>query len=163
MDSVLNLIQNPSWDIIAFLAITACGFFWGITYGKKALGMIIIGVYVLFAIWPFVPANIVTDGRAPVEIWAFRSGIFLALLMFVLLFLFRTFKGALFSEGIWWEILILSILGAGLLTTILLKIAPPEIITANPLSLSPFTLQFFSHTIFTTWWTVLPILGVLFL
>ena len=163
MDSFLALFQNPSWDMIAFLVLMACGFFWGVSYGKKGLGMAIVGVYVLFALWPFVPANVVTDGRAMVEIWAFRSGIFIALLMFLLLFLFRTFKGALFSEGVWWEILILSILGAGLLTTILLGLAPAEVIAKNPLNLSPLTLQFFSATTFTTWWLILPILGVLFL
>lgn len=163
MDYFLNLAQNPSWDIIAFLVIMACAFFWGVSYGKKALGLIIVGVYVLFSLWAYIPTSALTAGRAPVEIWAFRGGIFIALLMFLLLFLFRTFRGAVFSEGVWWEMLLMSFLGAGLLITIFISMAPSEVLTENPLGLSPFTLQFFADQTYTLWWMVLPILGVLFL
>ena len=163
MDAALNLVHNPSWDMIAFFVLMACGFFWGVSYGKKSLSMVIVGVYVLFSLWPFVPANIVTANRAPVEILAFRVGIFIALLMLLLLFMFRTFRAALNGDGVWWEILIFSILGAGFLVTIFLGMAPAEVITTNQLGLSQLALQFFSNSAFTTWWMVLPILGVLFL
>ena len=166
MDVVLGLFKNPSWDIVLFIFLLSCGFFWGTTYGKRALSFITISIYVLFALWPFIPLDTITAGRSVLEIWAIRGGIFILGLLFMLLFMFRSFRGALGGgggEGVWWEILLLSILGAGLLISIFLGLAPPEAIKGDLLSLTPLTYQIFTSAMVAKWWIILPIFGVLFL
>ena len=164
MSSVLGLFKNPSWDVALFIFLVACGFFWSTSKGKRALSFIIVSIYVLFALWPSIPLGAITNGRAPLEIWALHAGIFVALLLLLLLFMFRSFKGAFGGgEGIWWEILLLSMLGAGFLISIFLGLAPAEVIKNNSLHLTPLVLKFFASPEFIRWWTILPIFGVLFL
>jgi len=66
-------------------------------------------------------------------------------------------------DGVWWEVLILGILAAGFFISILISIAPPGVITKNILFLNPVVLSIFADPAIARWWTVLPILGVLFI
>ena len=84
MDQISVLLKNPPWDIALALTLVAAGFFWGATYGKKSLGFIIINLYVLFGIWPFISVNSLTRGRNPIEIWAISTAIFLILFILLL-------------------------------------------------------------------------------
>jgi len=149
--------------MVLMLFLAAGGFFWGISGGKKKMAFMILAVYVLLALFPFLPVDKLTAGRAETEIFMWRAGIFLALLILLTLFLLRALHGAAYISGIWWEVLILAILTAGFLMVSLLSLAPAVLIKNNLLNLSPLTLKFFSDAATARWWTILPIFGVIFL
>ncbi len=126
------------------------------------MAFIILAVYVLLALFPLLPVDKLTVGRAETEIFMWRAGIFLALLILLALFLLRSLGGAGYASGIWWEILLLAVLTAGFLMASLLNLAPEILIKNNLLNLSPLTLSFFTGA-YAKWWTILPIFGVIFL
>ncbi|MDP3785409.1 MAG: hypothetical protein Q8R12_05135 [bacterium] len=162
MQSLLSLLKNPQWDAALLLFLIAGGFFWGISGGKKKMAFIILAVYVLLAVFPFLPVDKLAAGRAETEIFMWRAGIFLALLILLALFLLRALHGAAYVSGIWWEILLLAVLAAGFLAVSLLNLAPEILIKNNLLNLSPLTLSLFTGSA-AKWWTILPIFGIIFL
>lgn len=162
MQSFLTLLKNPAWDSVLILTLVSGGFFWGISGGKKKMAFVILAVYVLLALFPFLPVDKLAVGQAGAEIFMWRAGIFLALLILLTLFLLRSLGGAGYASGIWWEILMLAILTAGLLMASLLSLAPAVLIKNNLLNLSPLTLKLFTGA-FAKWWQALPIFGVMFL
>src|SRR3989338_710935 len=162
MQSILSLLKNPQWDTALLLFLAAGGFFRRNSGGKKKMAFMILAVYVLLALFPFLPVDKLTAGRAETEIFMWRAGIFLALLILLTLFLLRALHGAAYISGIWWEVLILAILTAGFLMVSLLSLAPAVLIKNNLLNLSPLTLKFFTGSI-AKWWQILPIFGVMFL
>ncbi|QQG42316.1 MAG: hypothetical protein HYW15_02245 [Candidatus Giovannonibacteria bacterium] len=164
MASFLSLLKNPAWDAVLVFMLVAAGFFWGVSGGKKKMALGILALYALLAIFPYIPIDTFAAGRSPSEIFMFRAGIFLTLLLLLALFLMRSFKGATgYSGGLWWEILVLSILAAGFLAASIIKLAPEDIIKNNLLNLSPFVLQVFTSSAYAKWWFILPAFGVLFL
>ena len=162
MQSILSLLKNPQWDTALLLFLAAGGFFLGISGGKKKMAFMILAVYVLLALFPFLPVDKLTAGRAEAEIFMWRAGIFLALLILLSLFLTRALHGAAYVSGVWWEILLLAVLAAGFLMVSLLNLAPEVLIKNNLLNLSPLTLSLFTGA-FAKWWTILPIFGIMFL
>ena len=164
MQSFLALLKNPAWDAVLIFTLVAAGFFWGVSGGKKKMALGILALYTLLAIFPYLPVDSFAAGRSPSEIFMFRAGIFLALLILLTLFLARSFKSVVgYYSGLWWEILILSILAAGFLAASIIKLAPDEVIKNNLLGLSPWVLQFFASSAYAKWWFILPIFGVIFL
>lgn len=158
-----SILRNPPWDFVVFFMLVAGGFFWGMTDGKKKMALTILGIYVLSTIFSYVPMDSFTAGRAPQEVWMFKTAAFLAFLVFITLFLTRSFKNTSHNDSAWWEIFFLSILGAGFLAASLFNLAPPEVFTKNIVSLSPLTKTFFLNQTYSQWWLVLPIFGVMFL
>ena len=126
------------------------------------MAFMILAVYVLLALFPFLPVDKLAAGRAETEFFMFRAGIFLALLILLALFLLRALHGAAYASGVWWEILMLAILAAGFLMASLLSLAPEVLIKNNLFNLSPLTLTLFTG-VFAKWWLILPIFGVIFL
>ncbi|MDO8523126.1 MAG: hypothetical protein Q7S12_02475 [bacterium] len=161
MNQYLGLFKNPPWDFALVLTLIAVAFFWGASKGKRSIGFIIINLYIMLALWPFFPIDILTAGRTPVETWAFRAGAFLLILILLLLFMSRAFDWG-GRDGVWWEVLILSILAGGFFISILMSLAPPGAIEKNILFLNPLVLNLFADAQIVRWWTILPILGVLF-
>lgn len=160
----LSLLKNPAWDVALLLFLVAAGFFWGISGGKKKMALTMLAIYVLVAVFPYIPMDKLTAGRAPTEVFMFRAGAFLILLILLSLFLIRAFKGmSSYYSGLWWEVLILSILAAGFLMVSLINLAPDAVIKNNLLNLSPLTLKLFADPIISKWWTILPIFGIIFL
>lgn len=161
MSSFIGLINNPPWDLALFLTLAAGAFFWGASYGKRSIGFVIVNIYILLALWEFIPVEALVAGRALIEIWAIKAAIFTLLLILLLLFMSRAFgRGG--NEGVWWEVLILSILGAGFFMSVLISFAPPDAIKKNILFLNKLTLDIFAAPLIVRWWMILPILGVLF-
>lgn len=158
-----SILRNPPWDFVVFFMLVAGGFFWGMTDGKKKMALAILGIYVLSAIFSYVPMDSLTAGRAPQEVWMFKAAAFLALLVFITLFLTRSFKNTSHNDSAWWEILLLSILGAVFFAASLFNLAPSEVFTNNIVSLSPLTKTFFLNPAYSQWWIILPIFGVMFL
>lgn len=164
MASYLSLLKNPAWDAVLLFMLVVAGFFWGVSGGKKKMALGILALYALSAVFPYLPVDSLSAGRSPSEIFMFRSGIFLALLILLTLFLARSFKGAAgYYNGLWWEILVLSVLAAGLLAAAIIKLAPDDVIKNNLLNLSPWALKLFAGAPYANWWFILPIFGVIFL
>src|SRR3989344_795854 len=159
MQPILSLLKNPQWDVAFVLFLAAGGFFWGISGGKKKMAFLILAVYVLLALFPLLPVDKLTAGRAEAEIFMWRAGIFLALLALLGLFLLRALHGAAYVSGIWWEILLLAVLAAGFLAAGLLSLAPEVLIKNNLLNLSPLAILLFTGAA-GKWWTILPIFGI---
>ncbi|MDP2668444.1 MAG: hypothetical protein Q8P07_01240 [bacterium] len=162
MNQYLGLFKNPPWDFALVLTLIAGAFFWGASKGKRSVGFIIVNLYIMLALWPFFPVDVLTAGRTLTEIWAFNAGIFSLFLILLLLFMLRAFDWG-GRDGVWWEVLILGVLAAGFFISILLSLAPPGALTKNILSLNPIVLSIFADPAIARWWTVLPILGVLFI
>lgn len=163
MTFLSSILHNPPWDFVVFFLMVTSGFFWGMTDGKKKMAIMMLAVYVLSTVFAYVPMDSLTEGRAPQEIWMFKAIAFLVLLVLITLFLVRSFKYASFkNEGYWWEIILMSILGAGFLAVSLLNLAPPEVFTKNIVSLSPLTKTLFLNPAISQWWIILPIFGVMF-
>ena len=162
MQSYLSLFKNPAWDVVFFLMLIAGSFFWGISSGKRRMSLGVLGVYALFAVFPYVPLDNLLKDRAPNEIWMFKGAVFLGLLAVFSLFLSRSFKGLPKDEGSWWEIFILSLLYAGFLSVALIMLAPKDLIGGGGIGLSPLILQLFASP-FSYWWLILPIFGIIFL
>src|SRR3989338_7554496 len=78
MQSFLALLKNPAWDLALVLMLVAGGFFLGISGGKKKMAFIILAIYVLLALFPFLPIDKLTASRAENEVFMWRAGIFLA-------------------------------------------------------------------------------------
>lgn len=160
----LSILKNPAWDMALLLFLIAAGFFWGISGGKKKMALGMLAVYILIAVFHYVPVDELSTGRAPSEIFMFRAGVFLIILVLLSLFLIRAFNGtATYYSGLWWEVLILSILATGFLITALINLAPEAVIKNNLLNLSPLTIKLFADPAIAKWWTILPIFGVIFL
>ncbi|KKT20410.1 MAG: hypothetical protein UW05_C0037G0003 [Candidatus Giovannonibacteria bacterium GW2011_GWC2_43_8] len=85
MQSFLALLKNPAWDLALVLMLVAGGFFLGISGGKKKMAFIILAIYVLLALFPFLPIDKLTASRAENEVFMWRAGIFLALLILLTL------------------------------------------------------------------------------
>lgn len=162
MNQYLGLFKNPPWDFAFVLTLIAGAFFWGASKGKRSIGFIIVNLYIMLALWPFFPVEMLTAGRAPVEIWAFRAGIFTLVLILLMLFMSRAFEWG-GRDGVWWEVLILGILAAGFFVSVLLSLAPPGAIEKNILFLNPLVLSLFADPQIVRLWTILPVLGVLFI
>ena len=150
-------------DTAFLLFLLAVSFFIGVSRGKKKLGLFILAIYVVSALFAYIPLDSLTQGRSDQEIFLFRAGAFLIVLILIVLFLLRSFRGALSLDGVWWEILLLSILLSGFLMTSLLNLAPKVLVENNLLNLSPVALKFFANPVYSQWWIILPILGVIFL
>lgn len=162
MNQYLGLFKNPPWDFALVLTLIAGAFFWGASKGKRSVGFIIVNLYIMLALWPFFPVDALTVGRTSTEIWMFNAGIFSLLLILLLLFMSRAFDWG-GRDGVWWEVLILGILAAGFFISILLNLAPPGAVAKNILSLNPLVLSVFADPAIARLWTILPILGVLFI
>ena len=160
----LSLLKNPAWDSAFFLFLVVAFFFWGMSRGKKKIAIFVLALYVLNLLFRFVPIDQFTSGRSPQEIFLFRAGAFLALLVLLTLLLQRSFRGVGAGvEGLWWEILLLSILSAGFLLSSFFMLAPELLIKNNLLNLSQITLKLFADSAYAKWWTIFPIFGILFL
>jgi|SRR3989338_5898662 len=162
-DFLSSILKNPPWDFVVLFLLLTGGFFWGITDGKKKMAVAMLGIYVLSSIFSYVPLDALTKGRSPDEVWFFKAGAFLILLVFITLFLVRSFKYASFrNEGAWWEIILMSVLGAGFLAVSLLALAPPEVFGKNIVTISPLIKTLFLTPSISQWWMILPIFGVMF-
>ncbi len=156
MPQYLSVFKNPSWDVVLLLAILAGGFFWG-TFspgGKRKISSVILSLYVLNVIFPFIPLG---SGVATL-----RAGVFVALLILITLFLLRALKG-MGGGGSWWEVLALVILMAGFLAVSLLAILHTGPAKNSMLTLSPLVNNLFGSRILVSFWTIAPLVGVLFI
>ncbi|MFH1142325.1 MAG: hypothetical protein ABIH67_01100 [Candidatus Uhrbacteria bacterium] len=164
-----NMIQSfnwaqPSWDMFIILFFIIAALIYGVSLGRDRIIIIILSIYVSLAIVNYAPfLNEFTTTININESFAFQITTFLG--VFILLFfllsqsaLLRTL-GENATQGSWWQVIIFSVLQAGLLASVTLSFLPDESIN----TFTEFTKQFFVSETARSVWVVLPILAMAFL
>ena len=164
-----NLVQSfnwaqPSWDMFIILFFVIAALIYGVSLGRDRIIIIILSIYVSLAIVHYAP--FLTEFTAVINVnesFAFQITTFLG--VFILLFfllsqsaLLRTL-GENAAQGAWWQVIIFSILQAGLLASVTLSFLPEESIN----TFSEFTKQFFISETARSVWVVVPIIAMAFL
>lgn len=155
---IQQVLSHPTWDLILVFAMIAAAFFYGLSRGKHKLLSNIVHTYVALAVFALLPVD--TLIKASGSEWGFWGRVVLFLVVFsVISFLLNSRRGkGLGHSGPFWQIILLSLLQVGLLTSIIFSFLPAEI-TKN---LAPLTKRFIANPDYKFWWSVLPISFVLF-
>ena len=151
-------LSNPSWDVIAFFAFVAIGFFYGISAGKSNLLSLLFSLYIAgFIFENFYYLDKLLTGQNAMELFLFRAFIF-AVLTGILFILFSQVLVSGYDSGArnWWKSLLLSFMATGLLFSFLFHLFPgKEIFTFSPMVQSLFA----SDSAFF-WWLSLPLIAL---
>jgi hypothetical protein len=160
--SVTNFISNSPWYLLFFLAVLSGGFFWGAYRGKHNLKGTILALYVSAVLFPLLPLQGFLNDRPLREIFLVEISVFLTLWIFLAFLITRRYL-AEDSDGIWWEVMLLSILVLTLLITVTIGILPAELVNAELLGVPDYLLNIFSDPNLARWFLIAPILGVILL
>ena len=148
------IISNPSWDMIALFVFLAFFFFYGIIGGKNKVVSLILSLYISgFFFENFFYLDYFINGKGIINLFILRVVIFLIILI-ALNFLFSRILSISSGSGRdWWQSLILSFLGTGLLFSFIFHLFPAkEIFTFSPL----IKYLFASNKAFF-WWLLAPL------
>lgn len=153
------------WDWIMVLVFLGVALVYGLSMGKNRLVIVMLGVYLSYFITRAIPWKDLTflkmptgpDSTAQIFIFlALAPGFFFAIPH-------SAFRGSLRlggrRRGIWWQILILSILQIGLILALSISFLPIKTITF----LSPLAQLVFIGGMAQFLWLLLPILAIMFL
>jgi hypothetical protein len=155
--STINWFQ-PSWDmfIVGFFMIASL--IYGVSLGRDRILVLLVSIYMSLAVVKYVP--FITNFNASISLndaFALRVSVFLGL--FILLFFFlsqsallRTL-GAGAEQGAMWQVILFSILHAGLLISVTLSFFPTE----SSQFLSPLTQKLFVSDVARAAWAILPV------
>lgn len=148
------IVSNPSWDMIVLFIFLAFFFFYGIIGGRNKVVSLILSLYISgFFFENFFYLDYFIKGKGIVYLFVLRVMIFLIILV-ALNFLFSRILSL--SSGLgrdWWQSLVLSFLGTGLLFSFIFHLFPAkEIFTFSPL----IKYLFASNKAFF-WWLLAPL------
>lgn len=161
---ILNINWTaPTWDMfIAFFFLIAA-FLYGFSLGRDKVIVILVSLYVALAVVnsaPFIK-NLNTEINVATSLFAFKISTFLG--VFLALFFFLSRSAILHSLaagnalGKWWQVLLFSVLHAGLLVSVVLSFLPTD--TLN--YLAPFTRQVFTSEFGRFVWIIMPIFAMI--
>jgi len=156
--------NEPTWDLFIILFLLAGAFLYGLTLGRDRIILVLISIYMALAVMHAIPFldQIVPLEYGPNNIFVFRIIIFLV--VFVVLFGILSRSTALSaltqssSPGVWWQIVVFSILHVGLLASIIMTFIPKEFYE----NISPITRQWFIGEQAEFFWIVAPIVALVF-
>lgn len=162
INDIARILSHPTWDIAVVFALIACGFFYGISAGKRRIAGGIVYTYVAFTIAsaaassaPFKTKLLSAETwfEAGLDSFLLRSGVFLGIFLLLAFTLgSRRSRGVAPASG-WWQIFLLSFLQVGLLIHIILSFLPQDKIKL----LAPVTQSIFVNPSLHIWWLVVPI------
>lgn len=151
----------PSWDlfIVLFFAVSALGY--GFSLGRDRLIVMLVSVYMALAVVSYAPfiKSLNTEINIATSLFAFKISTFLSVFLIIFFFLSRSAilrslgTGA---PGAWWQVLLFSVLHAGLLVSIVISFLSPEMQGA----LSEPTRQIFGSEFGRFLWITLPIFAM---
>lgn len=153
----------PSWDMFIVLFFLIAAFLYGFSLGRDRVIIILVSLYMALAVVnsaPFIK-NLNTEINVATSLFAFKISTFLG--VFLALFFFLSRSAVLHSlsagnaPGKWWQVLLFSVLHAGLLVSVVLSFLPQE--TLN--YLSPLTRQIFTSEFGRFIWISMPILAMI--
>src|SRR3989338_7554575 len=158
--AVLSSINwlRPSWDLFIVLTFLVISLLYGISLGRDRILVILVSIYMSLAVVKYVPYVTTFDASISInEHFALKVSVFLGL--FILLFfllsqsaLVRTF-GSGTRQGSWWQVMVFSVLHAGLLISVTLSFLPAAAVA----NLHPLTLQAFVSDPAKAVWVILPL------
>ena len=156
--AAINILSNPTWDIVVILAMLAGGFFYGLSTGKVRIAATLLYTYVAYALFLAFPAERLSE--------IFNQDVFFVrIILFVALFLALVFLlGGKKHPGraptsTWWQVFLLSFLQVGLLIHILISFLSEETIS----TLAPITKTVFANPDYTVWWFIVPMVVLILL
>jgi hypothetical protein len=153
---------TPTWDLFIVLFFLVAAFLYGFSLGRDRVIVILVSIYMALAVVnsaPFI-RDLSQELNIQTSLFAFQISTFLG--VFLVLFFFLTRSALLHSlaagsaPGAWWQVLLFSVLHAGLLVSIVLSFLPPATVQA----LVPATQQIFTSEFGRFLWITLPILAM---
>jgi hypothetical protein len=146
---------NPTWDLFVILFFVVATFLYGLTLGRARVVVQIVSSYMTMALLASAPFLDKIEARTPLNHTIFYLVAFAVVFVLLFLLLSRSAFHQHLSEGrgAWWDVLLLSVVQIGFLTSIVLS------------SMSGWALGHMSgitRTVFANGpapfvWTVLPI------
>lgn len=155
---------NPSWDLFIILFFILAALIYGISLGRDRIIIIMVSIYMALAVVSFAP--FITEFTATINIdenFAFRITTFFG--VFIVLFFFLSQNALLrtlgqnAAQGAWYQVIIFSILQAGLLISVTLSFLPEESIG----TFADITKDLFVNDTAKSIWIVAPILAMAFM
>jgi hypothetical protein len=115
--------SSPTWDIFIIMFFVIATFLYGLTLGRARVVVQIVSSYMTMALLSAAPFLDKIEARTPLNHTVFYLVAFMT--VFVLLFLLLS-KSAFHQHlsegrGAWWDVLILSVVQIGFLTSIVLS------------------------------------------
>jgi hypothetical protein len=166
-----NLLANisfaPTWDILVILGAVIGVFIYGMTMGKNKLFALLLSTYFSFVIVAFAPWKNIGAMFGYAASFPSPAGevfIFLALIVAFCFLLPSSTLGSTLrlgkvSKGVWYQILIFSILEVGLLASVVLSLLPVNTYS----DLNPLVKQFFIDPLLQFFWILVPLLAMVLL
>lgn len=156
--------SQPSWDLFIVLFFLVAALIYGISLGRDRIIVIMVSIYMAVAVINFAPyvqevnTTINVNDNFALQVTTFL-GIFVALFFFLSQSALLRTLGSRAAQGAWWQIMIFSILQAGLMISVVLSFLPAESIdTFNPL-----TKQLFVDDVARGAWITAPIIAMAFM
>ncbi len=146
------------------LFFVAAALIYGMSLGRDRIIVILVSIYMALAVLSFAP--FITGFTATINVnesFALQITTFLA--VFIVLFFFLSQSALLrtlghnATQGAWWQVIVFSILQAGLLISVTLSFLPQESID----SFTEFTRQFFVSDAARSVWIIAPVLAMAFM
>jgi len=146
---------SPTWDLFLILFFIIAAFLYGITVGRARIVVQIVSSYMTMAILASAPFLGKLEAFTSIDHAVFYLIAFIAIFLILFMLLSRSAFHQHLSEGrgAWWDVLVLSIVQIGFLTSIVLSSMSGKSLG----HLSPITLTIFANGPAPFIWTVLPI------
>ena len=163
VNSLLNLNwSTPTWDMFIVLFFLVAAFVYGFSLGRDRVIVILVSLYMALAVVNYAPfiRDLSTEINIATSLFAFKISAFLG--VFLALFVFLSRSAILHSlaagkaPGKWWQVLLFSVLHAGLLVSIVLSFLPPDTLDY----LAPATREIFTSEFGRFLWIILPIVAM---
>lgn len=151
--------SNPTWDLFLILFFVIATFLYGLTLGRARVVVQIVSSYITVALLASAPFLERLEARTPLNHTIFYLIAFLTVFILLFLLLSKSSFHQHLSEGqgSWWDILLLSVVQIGFLTSIILSSMSGFAIG----HLSGVTRIVFSNQPAPFIWTVLPVAALI--
>jgi len=146
---------NPTWDFFIILFFVIATFLYGLTVGRARVVVQIVAMYMTIAVLASAPFWGQLNGRTPLDHTVSYLVSFLVIFALLCILLSRSLfhKHLAEGKGQWSDVLLLSVVQVGFLTSVTLNSASGWVVG----HLSPATHLIFTNGIAPFIWTVLPI------
>ena len=146
---------NPTWDLFLILFFVVATFLYGLTLGRAKVVVQIVSSYMTVAILASAPFLAKFEAQSPLNHTLYYLGAFFAVFAVLCILLSKSAFHQHLSEGRggWLDVLILSVVQIGFLSSIVLSSMSGFILS----HLSPITKTVFAEEPAQFIWTILPI------
>ncbi len=150
---------QPSWDLLVLFVFLAAVFLCGIVLDKSRFVILLISIYIALVVMDaFTCLRKITPGAFLEKIFNFQIIIFFFLFFVLLFFLPRSgFFQGIGGRGRWGEIILFSVLHAGLLISVTFSFLPAEFLKQS----LPFTQIIFNSDLARFLWITLPVIVII--